>query len=240
MLFIVRCLQPYFSFSRIGTVRGTPIILTSPSVSRTLSWCGCHASTFGYVHPSTSSTSIPMTMDIYVWITSTKPKLWVMGAHCSSFHRCTHLFSQWSEPEARPNTRNVWRFESSCNSNFRKMGCCGKLNEIILFIYSEKQMFKLRKRYNLKTKQNKVILNFFGSNTSLKNFHVSRCVGFPLLKIVRSRLGAESCCRTFEFSHSGGWVEAGEGSWYLNASLIVEGCGPNQEEGQSCYWPVTS
>lgn len=63
------------------------------------------------------------------------------------------ICSLWSKPETRSNTRNVWRFESWCNSNFKKMGCCGKLNEIILFIYSEKQMFKLRKRYNLKKQQ---------------------------------------------------------------------------------------
>lgn len=57
-------------------------------------------------------------------------------------------------------------------------------------------MFKLRKRYNLKKQQG--YFEFVGSNTSLKNFHVSRCVRFPLLlKTVHSRLGAETCCWTF-------------------------------------------
>lgn len=83
--FVFFCLN-----ERIGTIRCTLTLPTSPSVSRTLCWCGCHASTSGFVPPSTSSTSVATTVVTYVWVSSTRPKLWVstpLSLHNRFYHK---------------------------------------------------------------------------------------------------------------------------------------------------------
>lgn len=117
--------------SRIGTVPGTPQAQTSPSVSRTLSWSGYHASTSGYVPPSTSSTSAATTRATYAWVSLTKLKLWVM----KSLHYLISLHVNQSVCGSVHTTSHFYPFTLFSNLSSFHETCCSPPHRLLAFFY---------------------------------------------------------------------------------------------------------